>query len=189
MSHELTIQEGQDKFIACLSQSIKIMCSRLKEPNGSISYENAKLVVADVQQAFLRAIGTVPGNIQTACNLALAPVAPSAQERAKLIKDAISTLSGVAGIAAMIAGIGLALGWGTGVIAAVVSWFTGAALLGPIAWGAVGVSLTVLAGYFVFKDSSVKFDAFENSLINGISPVIRDIWEQYGDGLLTVVTK
>lgn len=189
MNGELTVQEGQDKFIACLSQSIKFACSRLKEPDGSISYENANLVVAEVQRTFLQSMGTVPGNIQTACSLALAPVAPSAQERVKLIKNAISTISGVSGIAAIITGVGLALGWGAGAIAAVVSWFTGAALLGPIAWAAVGVSLTVMAGYFAFKDSSVKIDVFGNSLINGITPEIKNIWEQYGDRLLTVVTK
>ena len=137
----------------------------------------------------MKAIDTVPGNVQSACSLALAPLAPSTQERVKLIKDAIATISGIGGIAALITAVGIALGWGTGVIAAVTAWFTGASLLGPVAWAALGVSLTVIAGYFVMKDSVAKFDVFENALIDGVSSTIRGLWNKYGDRLLKMTVK
>ena len=106
-----------------------------------------------------------------------------------MIKNAIATVSGVGGIAALIAALGAALGWGAGAVAAVTAWFTGASLLGPIAWAAIGVSLTVIAGYFVMKDSVVKFDVFENALINGVSSTISGIWNEYGDRLLKMTVK
>ena len=189
MSSELTVQEGKDKFNACMAQLIKLECSKRKESDGTITYENAKLVIADVQRVFLNAIDTVPGNVQSACSLALAPLAPSAQERVMLVKNAIATVSGVGGIAALIAALGAALGWGAGVIASVTAWFTGASLLGPLAWAAIGVSLTVIAGYFVMKDSVDKFDVFENALIKGVSSTIDGIWNEYGYRLLKMTVK
>ncbi len=91
-------------------------------------------------------------------------------------------MSGIGGLAAIISGIAIALGWGAGTVAAVVSWFTGASMLGPIGWISAGASLTVVAGYFYFTSSDAKdAEHFENVLICGLEKAIDEIWGQYGD--------
>ena len=88
------------------------------------------------------------GDVEVACTLSEAIVAPGRLERVKLLKAAVGIAGTGSGITLILVGIGHALGWGAGVIAAVIAWFTGHALLGPIGWIVCGVSLVAIAAYF-----------------------------------------
>lgn len=137
-----------------------------------------------VELIFMHHIGTVPKQINVACQLSLTFIAPSLMEKRKLIKTATSLTSGTAGLVAIIGGIGAAVGWGSGTIAAVIAWFTGASILGPVGWIVAGGTLTVIAGYFYFSSSNAKdAERFENALISGLEKAIDEIWPQYGDSL------
>ena len=137
-----------------------------------------------MENVFRSRVRYVPKEINAACNLALIILAPSTAAQVELIKTIVSTCGGLAGLGAIIAGVGMALGWGTGTVAAVVAWFTGTSVAGPLGWILGGVSAVVIAGYFYFSsDDAENAEKFEKALINGLDKAIDKIWPQYGDKL------
>jgi hypothetical protein len=147
-----------------------------------LTYWEFKAVTARVRGIFSHFCGEVPSDVEVACTLSEAIVAPTNLERVKLLKAIIGIAGTGSGITLILVGIGHALGWGAGVIAAVTAWFTGHALLGPIGWIVCGVSLIAIAAYFAVSTgdpttaSQKAVDALKESLSN-LKPVLL---EKYG---------
>jgi len=175
-------EEAKQAFISRLNGAIRTKCTELTKEKSAITYNEGKGVVQFIDVIFISFLGFVPKQIQATEKLALTFIAPSLKEKKKMIKNVVSTMSGISGLAAIISGIGLALGWGAGTVAAVVAWFTGASMLGPIGWISAGASLTVVAGYFYFSSSDAKdAEKFETVLIGGLEEAIDGIWGEYGE--------
>ena len=84
----------------------------------------------------------------------------------------------------IITGIGLALGWGAGVIAAFKAWLVGGAFLGPVGWITGGIALAAIAAYFALTDDQAKdTERFMNALKGGLKEAIMPVWADFGDHL------
>lgn len=177
----MTIDEQKQVFKTRLCGAIKEKCTQITSEHKKISYNDGKNITAFVELVFEQFLGFCPKQITAANLLALAFIAPTLKEKKKLIKTVVSSMSGLAGLAAILAGIGIAAGWGAGVVASVIAWFTGASLFGPIGLMFVGASLTVCAGYFYFSSDDAKdAERFERVLVEGLDKAIDEIWEEQG---------
>ena len=119
-----------------------------------------------------------PKAIQSVCYMTLAIVAPDLKEKAKLISQAKAAASGIAGIGAIIGAIGMALGWGTGLIGTVTAFFCGAPILGPLGLLTVGALLAAIAAYFAVesKNEAKISEKAEKVLRDGLSKALEGLW-------------
>jgi len=113
-----------------------------------LTFIDGQILTSSVRNVFRSALGTVPSQIEAACNLSEAILAPSSEERERLIKTAVGVGGGSVGIAMIITGVGGALGWGVGVIASVSAFFVGTSMTGPIGWAVAGITIAGIAAYF-----------------------------------------
>lgn len=119
-----------------------------------------------------------PKAIQSVCYMTLAIVAPDLKEKAKLISQAKAAASGIAGIGAIIGAIGMALGWGTGLIGTVTAFFCGAPILGPLGLLVGGALLAAIAAYFAIesKNEAKISEKAEKVLRDGLSKALEGLW-------------
>lgn len=178
----MNAEEKKQTFKTLIDGAISEKCAELTSQKGKISYNDGKNIVEFVEMVFVKHLGFTPKQIKAACALALTFIAPSTKEKVKLLKSVGSIMAGLAGLASIVTGIGLACGWGAGTIAAIMAWFTGVSMLGPIAWIVTGTSVVVIAGYFYFSsDDATDAERFENVLKGGLDKAIDEIWREYGD--------
>lgn len=119
-----------------------------------------------------------PKAIQSVCHMTLAIVAPDKTEREKQISQAKAAVSGIAGISAIIGAIGMALGWGTGIIGAITAFFCGAPILGPLGLLAGGALLAAIAAYFAIesKNKAKMSEMAEKVLRDGLNKALEGLW-------------
>lgn len=120
-----------------------------------------------------------PNDIKVACEIALAVVSPTTRQRIQKLKLAIAASSGVAGIGAIIAAVGVALGWGASVIAIVTTFFAGASVGEPICLGLTGLTLLGIAAYFAIKSKNPHecADKAEEVLRVSLQKAIESYWK------------
>ena len=177
-------EEIKQAFKNRICGAINEKCTVLTNANGKITYNDGKNIVQFVNMVFLDYIKLVPKEIVVACDLSLTVIAPSVKERKLLIKKVTTTIGGLGGLGAIITGIGMALGWGAGTVAAVTAWFTGVSLFGPVAWIVSGTAIAAIAGYFYFSSDDASMSAnFERALVKGLDKAIDEIWGEYGDAI------
>ena len=180
----MNLEEKKQAFVGQIKSAISQKCTVLTSEKNAISYNEGKGITASVNGVFDSCLGFVPKQISTACDLALVFIAPSMKEKMERIKTIATTVGGLVGLAAIITGIGIAVGWGAGTIAAITAWFVGASVAGPVGWIVSGVSIAVIAGYFYFSDSeAANSERFENALKGGLEKAIDEIWNEYGEVL------
>ena len=185
----MTSEEEKQLFKNRLCGAISEKCTELTCSNGKITYNDGKNIVHFVHMVFLDYINFVPKEVVAACDLSLAFIAPTLKEKKKLIKNVATTMGGAAGLVAIITGIGIALGWGAGVVAAVTAWFMGGPMLGPIFWIFGGASLAAIAGYFYFSNDDAKeAERFERVLNSSLDKAIDEIWSNYGTPIAAKMT-
>ena len=119
-----------------------------------------------------------PKAIQSVCYMTLAIVEPNLIEKAKLISQAKAAASGIAGIGAIIGAIGMALGWGTGLIGTVTAFFCGAPVAGPLGLLAAGALLAAIAAYFAVEsmNEAKMSEKAEKVLRDGLSKALEGLW-------------
>ncbi len=150
-----------------------------------LNYLDMRVVCSIVKSTCIRLFNEVPAKIEATCYLAEAVLDPDKKRKMELIKKAWGTLSGLAGIAAIIGAIGLALGWGAGIIATVTAFFAGSSLLGPLGLLIAGGGLSLIAGYFMFHDdASGLSDKAIRVLNNGVTKALEDYWKEHGSELI-----
>ncbi|MBR5185456.1 MAG: hypothetical protein IKW19_04085, partial [Akkermansia sp.] len=99
-------------------------------------------------------------------------------EKAKLISQAKAAASGIAGISAIIGAIGMALGWGTGIIGAITAFFCGAPIAGPLGMLAGAALLAAIAAHFAIesKNEAKMSEKAEKVLRDGLSKALEGLW-------------
>jgi hypothetical protein len=153
-----------------------------------LTFVDSQILTASVRNVFKNALDAVPPQIEAACKLSEAILAPSALEREQLIKGAVGIGGGAAGIGMIIAGIGGALGWGAGVIASVSAFFVGTSLAGPGGWAIAGIALAGIAAYFATTSNEAKdTERFLNVLKSSTGRAVEAIWPEHETALVKVL--
>lgn len=149
-----------------------------------LNYVDSATLTTAVRNIFKNKLKVTPPQVEAACKLSEAVLAPTAKERQGLIKAAVGFGGGAAGIAMIIGGIGVALGWGAGAVASVTAFFMGSTIAGPVGWISAGVAIAAVAGYFALTGSPQKdTERFMRVLKNSINQAVDAIWHQYEEAL------
>lgn len=180
------------RFTSALDSTIDVKFAEIMsckaDTDKFLTFVDSQILTASVRNVFKNALDVVPPQIEAACKLSEAILAPSAQEREQLIKSAVGIGGGAAGIGMIIAGIGGALGWGAGIIASVSAFFVGTSLAGPAGWAIAGVTLAGIAAYFATTSNQTKdTDRFLNVLKSSTGRAIEAIWPEYETALVKVL--
>lgn len=180
------------RFNAALGSTIDVKFAEVMngkaDPNKFLTFVDSQILTATVRNVFRSALDTIPPQIEAACKLSEAILAPSALEREQLIKSAVGVGGGAAGIGMIIAGIGGALGWGAGVIASVSAFFVGTSLAGPVGWAIAGITLAGIAAYFATTSSEAKdTERFLIVLKSSTSRAVEAIWPEHEEALVKVL--
>ncbi len=155
-----------------------------------LTYIDGQILTASVRNAFKGTLRVTPPQVEAACNLSEAILAPSNDERQRLLKAAVGAGGGAAGIGMVIAGVGSALGWGASVFAGVSAFFTGAAVAGPIGWMVGGVTIAAMAAYFATtSDKHKDTERFLKALKSSSARAVDVIWPEHGESLFNVVKR
>lgn len=180
------------RFVSAMESTIDLKFAGIMERKDKsaefLTYVDGQIITASVRNIFRNALGMTPPEVDTACKLAEAVLAPSADERQKLVRAAIGIGGSAAGIGMILAAIGTALGWGAGVVVAVTTFFVGTAMAGPIGWMIAGVTLAGVASYFaVSSNQLIRTDKFMKVLKSSTRAATEAIWVAHGEALTKVV--
>ena len=166
-----------------------------EEPAVVLSMLDAATIANYVRSVFVQRLGLVPAQVEAACVLSEATVAPSTLMRIKLIKRAIGLVGGLTGLGAIATAILVGLGIGTvstaaTTWAAIVAYFTATTtslpFLGPLALGLAGAGIAGISIYFAASgDSAERAEKFRNSLVGSCAKAVEQCWDEYGDRLTT----
>lgn len=166
---------------------------RKKEDPVVVSMLDAATITNYVRAVFMQRIGLVPSQVEAACVLSEATVAPSTLMRIKLIKRGIGLAGGLAGLGAIATAILVGLGIGTTTTAAatwagIVAYFTatGTSLpfLGPLALGLAGAGVAGISIYFAASGNSAeRAEKFRKSLVGSCAKAVEQCWDEYGNRL------
>ena len=155
-----------------------------------LTYIDGQILTATVRNVFRGPLRGTPPQVEAACNLSDAILAPSNAERQRLLKTAVGTGGGVAGIGMVIAGVASALGWGASALASVSAFFVGTSMTGPIGWMVGGVALAGIAAYFATtSDKHKDTDRFLKVLKSSSARAVDAVWPELGESLFNVVKR
>lgn len=179
-----TSDRARAQFNAALGSTIDVKFAEIMsgktDANKFLTFVDSQILTATVRNIFKNALDAVPPQVEAACKLSEAILAPSALEREQLIKSAVGIGGGAAGIGMIIAGIGGALGWGAGIIASVSAFFVGTSLAGPVGWAIAGITLAGIAAYFATTSNEAKdTERFMNVLKSSTSRAVEAIWPEH----------
>jgi hypothetical protein len=174
---------GLEKFQARLASSIDAKFAEVVagKPDGKkhFTYTDGITLTTSVRNIFRNKLDTVPPQVEAACKLSEAVLAPSRAEKQSLIKAAVGLAGGTTGIVMIIGALGTALGWGAGVVASVTAFFVGSALVVPLLWTTIGVAVTAIAGYYAFTSSAeTDTERFLNVLKSTTSEAVASVWPE-----------
>jgi len=177
-----------DKFKAAMESTIDLKFAEVlkAKPDSDkyLSYIDAQILTASVRNIFKTVLSFTPPQLEAACKLSEAVLAPSAQEKQNLIKASIGLAGGTAGIGMVIGGVGAALGWGASMVASITAVFAGSSIAGPVGWIVAGVGLAAIAGYFATSSSKqTDTERFLKVLKSSSSKAIDATWNRYGEDL------
>jgi len=182
----------RERFTSALHSTIDVKFAEIMSGKADaekcFTFVDGQILTSTVRNVFRNAIDVVPVQIEAACKLSEAILAPSVQEREQLIKSAVGIGGGAAGIGMIIAGIGGALHWGTSVIGSVIALFTGTSFTGPVGWTIAGVTLAGIAAYFAVTSSeATDTERFLNVLKSSIDRATEAIWPEYETALVKIL--
>jgi len=120
-----------------------------EEESAYLGYDEFRVVTARVRGLFRERLGEVPREVDAACALSEAVLAPTRQETIRLLKTVLTLAGGASGIAMVLSGVGVALGWSAGVVASVTAILGAAGLAGPMGWVVGGAGVAGIATYFM----------------------------------------
>lgn len=185
-------EENCEKFKAALESIIDIKFAEImrgkENSEKHLTYVDGQIMTSSVRNIFKKALGASPSQVEVACHLSEAVLAPSAKERAQLIKSAVGIGGGTAGIGMMLMAIGNALGWGMSAFASAKALFVSASLTGPIGLGVAGIALAGVAAYFAMTNNKlVDTERFMKVLKNSSAKAVDDLWLEKEDMLVRVL--
>lgn len=183
---------NRDKFKAALESTIDVKFADImrskKDLEVFLTYIDAQIMTASVRNIFKSVLTVTPPQVDAACMLSEAVLAPTTVEKEKQIKAAVGIAGGTAGIGIVIGAIGSALGWGAGVITTFSAAVVGSSFAGPLGWGIAGLSLAVVAGYFAStSNKQTDTERFLRVLKSSTARAVDAIWEQYEKELSKII--
>lgn len=187
-------QINREKFQSALTSTIdirfaEIMASK-KESEAYLTYIDAQILTTRVRGIFKNVLSIAPPQVEAACLLSEAILAPSTKEKENKIKAAFGIAGGTAGIGMVIAAIAQALGWGASIFASVYTAIVGVSIAGPIGLGVAGLSLAVVAGYFAStSNTQTDTERFLRVLKSSTARAVDAIWAQYETEFSRVVAQ
>ena len=172
----------QTKLLLAVDQAIDRRMA-FKNEGEFFTYQDAHEVCAEVRLFFTQLLDFLPPEIEGSSLIGEALMSTSLQ-RIELLKKAVSVLGPVSGVGMIIAGVGMILGWGSGLIAAITAYFAGVSLTGPLAIIFAGIGIAVVATYFAFTDDKSTYAAkFREVMRKSLSESIHLIWKKHGNQL------
>lgn len=185
-------EKSRERFKADLGRTIDIRFAEImkgkSENEKYLTYVDGQILSASVRGAFSCLLDLIPPKVEAACRLSEAVLAPSAQERIRLLKGVIGIGGGSAGIGMILAAVGGALGWGAGALAHIGAVLTGVHLAGPIGLGVAGATVAGIAVYFAAtSNKQLNTERFMNALKKSCACAIDEIWAEYGSDLTRAI--
>ena len=182
----------KEEFQTLVSQTIDAKIIEListKPDEPCINYTDSQSISLVVKNIFIKPLRVCPKEIEAVCNLSEAVLAPTKLEKIKKIKATVGLVGGVSGIGMIIGSVGVALGWGTSVIAGVTTFFSGVGLFGPIGLAVSGVSIVAIASYFTFSsDKATNHEKYVLTLKSSLSVAIDKIWDEHGKSVVSGIS-
>lgn len=164
-----------------------------EEDPAVLSMLDAATITNYVRGVFMQRLQCVPEQIEAACVLSEATVAPSTIMRLKLIKRAIGIGGGLAGLGTIAGAIMVALGVGTvttapAIWASIVAYFTATTMstpvLGPLAIGLLGAGVAGVSIYFAASgDAAERAEKFRKALTESCKKAVAQCWDEFGEKL------
>ena len=146
-----------------------------------LDYDDAFTLTASIRGIFVKTARVVPEQVEVACLVAEAFLAPTSAERKRLVKEA-AKFGGVAGIGFIVAAACAAVGLGHGIIGLILAFLIGPHA--PLGLLLAGVTLGAVAAYFALTGNpEVDTERFLKALKGGLGESIKKIWEQHGEKL------
>lgn len=179
---------NQEEFTSNLEGTVDAKVAEIlatkDDGNKYLGYMDAITMSSSIRNVFRNKLDVIPPQIEAAIILSEVVLAPSQTQREEAIKKVLSIAGGAGGLAMIIGGVGAALGWGAGVVAAVVAFFGGISLAGPIAWITVGVAVAAVAAYFAFVgNDETNSERYLKCLKNTLKEAMPHVWAEHGDKL------
>jgi hypothetical protein len=176
------------KFKAALESTIDLKFAEIMrgktDTHRHLTYADGQVLTGTVRNVFKNALGTTPRQVEAACNLSEAVLAPSAGERRKRLRAAVGFGGGATGIALIIAAVASALGWGAGVISIIIAFIMGTSLTGPIGIAVGGLTLAGVSVYFATtSDFEVDTERFMKALKGSSARAVDAVWPKHGEAL------
>lgn len=177
-----------DKFKAVLESTIDLKFAEVLQSKSDadkyLNYFEAQILTTAVRNIFKTILTLTPPQVDAACMLSEAILAPSVQKKQDQLKAAIGLAGGTAGIGMVITGIGVALGWGAGIVASVTAVFVGTSFAGPAGLILAGVMAAGIAGYFATTSNKhTDTERFVKVLKSSTSKAVEAIWAEHGEAL------
>lgn len=186
MSNEIIINDQsvlEQQLMFAIDSAYAAIVTKKEADKQFVTYHELQAICHTVKNFFISRVGTSVKEVDGACELALAVLAPDTVTRLNHVKMAFSLIGGLAGVGAIITAVGLALGWGAGVIELVCAFFAGTSICGPLALGLAGLAAVGVAAYFAFnKDTEIELSNKAIKVLKeGIKSALPEIWEKHGD--------
>ena len=155
-----------------------------KSSDGKLSYAGAQNILANVRTLFKERTGVIPAEVEKACLLSEAIIAPSRKAKIKLLKAAGGISGSTACIVAIISQIGIILGWGKSVIATITAFFVGTSFTAQYIAIAIAGGVMGLAIYFMVSGSDAqRNEKFLKALKRSCCAAVDAIWDEHGTKL------
>lgn len=187
-------QINREKFQSALISTIdvrfaEIMASK-KDLEAYLTYTDSQILTTKVRAIFKNILTVTPPQVEAACLLSEAVLAPSTKDKENKVKAAVGIAGGTAGIGIVIGAVGSALGWGATIVASLSAAIMGASIVGPIVWGAAGLSIAAIAGYFASTSNhQTDTERFLRVLKSSTGRAVDAIWSKYETELSSAVTQ
>ena len=181
------------KFIAALESTVHVKYAEIMKgkPEGArfLTYADGMILTGTVRNVFKNAIGVTPPQVEAACCFSEAILAPSSEEKEKLLKMAAGLGGGTAGVSMVFGGVGSALGWiGGGAIASAKALVFGTAVAGPLGMAAAGITLAGMAAYFATTNNKANdSERFMKVLRNSSEKAVEVSWDEHKEALNKVL--
>ncbi len=157
-----------------LSNRAADLISAKPEQEKYISLADLRIITSALKDRCRMQLEEMPKQVDVACLLAEAVLAPM-QEKAALLKKVYALTGRMKGTGAIISAVGTALGWSRSVISVVVALYLGTSLV-----GALGV--TALVGYFLFAGTPAEqADKALNVLRKGVYTALQEYFKAHPD--------
>lgn len=177
-----------DKFKAALESTIDIKFAEVISvkpgPEKFLTYIDAQILAASVRNIFKTVLTFTPPQVEFACNLSEAILAPSSQKKKNMFKAAIGFIGGTVGIGMVIGGVYRILGWNENILEKTAHKLGLHSHQGAVALIIAGISVAAIAGYFAMtSNKETDTERFLKVFKSATAKAVDAIWEQHGADL------